>query len=125
MRSSQKLAQRLSRLHLDDLRPARAELTEVAALTGPSARPLLTEVNVLPVMTGERPYLMDCYSFRVIAQKRPDYAENLWEALRARYPGAPGDAREASRAGGGPGRVLPDGRTRGDRLGSKTFHGPA
>ena len=67
----------------DDLRPARAELTEVAALTGPATLPLLTEVNVLPVMLGERPWLMDCYSFRVIARKRKDYAEPLWDALRA------------------------------------------
>jgi hypothetical protein len=68
----------------DDLRPARAELTEVAALTGPPQRPLLAEINILPAMTGERPYLMDCYSFRVIALKRPDYAEHLWQALRMR-----------------------------------------
>jgi hypothetical protein len=68
----------------DDLRPASAELAEIAALTGPTARPLLTEVNVLPIMLGERPWLMDCYSFRVIARKRSDYAAQLWDALPAR-----------------------------------------
>lgn len=52
------------------------------ALIGPTQRPILGENPLLPVLAGQRPYVMDPFMFRVVRQHVPNFADTLFDALQ-------------------------------------------
>jgi hypothetical protein len=62
----------------------RAETTKVLELArrGGSG-PLLAENPVVPIVAGERPYLLDSFMLRVVRRKEPEVTAQLWKEMRA------------------------------------------
>jgi hypothetical protein len=52
------------------------------ALIGHAQKPILGENPLLPVLAGQRPYVMDPFMFRVVRQHIPNLADTLFEGLR-------------------------------------------
>jgi len=68
-----------------------------------SARgPILSEAPLLPILAGERPYMLDPFIFRAVRATHPEIAEKLWKDLDGRnfkaviLHGPPDDPRFAS-----------------------------
>ncbi len=51
-------------------------------LLGAHPGPILAENPLLPILAGQRPYLLDPYMFRVLTERRPALAEPMWRMLR-------------------------------------------
>ena len=47
-------------------------------------QPLLAENSLLPVVAGQRPYLLDSYMFRILRDDDPSFGDRLWRDLRGR-----------------------------------------
>jgi hypothetical protein len=54
------------------------------ALIGDTNKPILSENPFLPVMAGQRPYVMDPFMLRVVREKIPNFGEPLLNRLRER-----------------------------------------
>ena len=52
------------------------------AVIGRTPSPILAENPLLPVLAGQRPYVMDPFMFRVVRQHIPHFADTLFEGLR-------------------------------------------
>jgi len=52
------------------------------ALILDSHKPILAENPLLPVLAGQRPYVMDPFMFRVVGQHIPHFADTLFEGLQ-------------------------------------------
>ncbi|MEY2878598.1 MAG: hypothetical protein RLZZ15_978 [Verrucomicrobiota bacterium] len=66
-------------------RPTRAAVEELAArLTSAGTRRLLSENPLLPIMLGQRPEVMDCFSLRLVAGRTPSVKTEFLENLSAR-----------------------------------------
>ncbi len=52
------------------------------ALIGDRQKPILAENPALPVLAGQRPYVIDPWTLRLVAQRTPGFGESLLEALR-------------------------------------------
>jgi hypothetical protein len=70
---------------LKDARDLRAERKEILETIGKRPGPLLTETNLFLESSGERPYVVDCWSFRVLTGKHPELAEPLNAAMSHRF----------------------------------------
>lgn len=53
-----------------------------------SERPVLCENALLPVLAGQRPYLLNPFVFRIVIQKNPKIAKDFWRKLSEQYFGA-------------------------------------
>jgi hypothetical protein len=74
--------------------------------------PLLSENPMLPIIEGERPYMLDSFMFRTIRMQHPEIAEKFWNDLSQRrfraviLDGPPTQASRNGNAGNfGPGFV--------------------
>jgi hypothetical protein len=47
--------------------------------------PILSELPLLPILQGERPYMLDAFAFRTIRAKEPSLTEQLWKELDGHY----------------------------------------
>jgi hypothetical protein len=60
---------------------AQVEFALADAAGSPLTGPLLSENPLLPILAGERPYLLDGFMFAGFASKRPEFAANLLDDL--------------------------------------------
>ncbi len=51
------------------------------AKKSPSTGPILSENPLLPILTGQRPFMLDPFMFRVFTQSNPPLARQLWNDL--------------------------------------------
>ena len=58
------------------------------ALIGDTRKPILAENPILPVLAGQRAYVLDPWMLRMLRERIPDYGEPLLEGLRDRSFGA-------------------------------------
>jgi hypothetical protein len=47
----------------------------------PSPGPILSENPLLPILDGQRPYMLDCFMFRVFTEANPPLGQRLWNEL--------------------------------------------
>jgi hypothetical protein len=65
----------------------KAEMAKVVALTdgdASAAGPILSEDPLIPIVAGRRPYVLDSWMLRLIAEKDPSVMPRLTDELRAR-----------------------------------------
>jgi hypothetical protein len=70
--------------HLDGFQRvgSKAQATQVLALAARGGSgPILAENPVVPIVAGERPYLLDSFMLEAIRSKRPDVTRQLWSEL--------------------------------------------
>jgi hypothetical protein len=74
--------------------------------------PLLSESPILPIIQGERPYMLDSFMFRAVWTRDPKIADRFWNDLSHRHfravilSGPPWDPTRAGNAGDfGPGFI--------------------
>jgi hypothetical protein len=60
----------------------------VIALIGDTHKPILTENPVLPVLAGQRPYVIDPWMLRLLQTRQPSFGEPLLEGLHNQAFGA-------------------------------------
>jgi hypothetical protein len=65
----------------DDVIANREQMEQVVHAIGNTERPILAETPLLPIIAGQRPYLLDPFSFRVMVEKKPSLAEPMWRML--------------------------------------------
>jgi len=67
-------------IHLEQRRATmEAVLADVA--NSPVAGPMLSENPMLPIVAGQRPYLLDAYMFRVLGARAPSVAAKMWDDI--------------------------------------------
>lgn len=66
----------------DDRENRRAAFSDVLRIVGNTGRPILSENPLLPVLAGQRAYMLDPFFFRVLSEKNPSFATPLWQGLR-------------------------------------------
>jgi hypothetical protein len=49
------------------------------------AGPLLSENPILPILEGERPFMLDSFMFRTIRMRHPEIAERFWIDLSEKH----------------------------------------
>lgn len=62
--------------------PRRQRAEEALRLIGNTQKPILSENPILPLMAGQRPYVLDESTIRIVRARDPSFAEPLWKALR-------------------------------------------
>ena len=62
----------------------RGRFVEALNLVPDRTQPILAENSLLPVVAGQRPYLLDSYMFRILRDDDPSFGERLWRDLRGR-----------------------------------------
>ncbi|HEX2712239.1 MAG TPA: hypothetical protein VHM88_08455, partial [Candidatus Acidoferrales bacterium] len=62
--------------------PRRQRAEEALRLIGNTQKPILSENPILPLMRGQRPYVLDESTIRIVRARDPSFAEPLWKALR-------------------------------------------
>lgn len=60
----------------------------VLATIGGTQRPILAENPVVPLLAGQRPYVLDAWMLRLLRQRIPGFGDPLLEKLRSRSFGA-------------------------------------
>ena len=70
------------RLRHQDRFPRRQGFAEALRLIGDSRQPILAENPLLPILAGQRAYLLDPFMFRAIKERDPSFAEPLREKIR-------------------------------------------
>jgi hypothetical protein len=65
--------------------PQRPVVSQVLEEVGTSGGPLLAENPWLAILAGERPYLLDAFTFKLIADRDPRVREDLLRKLDARF----------------------------------------
>jgi hypothetical protein len=58
-----------------------ARFREVVALVPDRARPILAENPLVPIIAGQRPYMLDAFIFRMVQSRDPSFADQLWRDL--------------------------------------------
>lgn len=64
-----------------DSLPRRDQYREIADILGTPDGPILADNPLIPIIAGQRPYVTDAFMLRVMAEKRPAFAEPLWRML--------------------------------------------
>jgi hypothetical protein len=66
-----------------DYESRRDQISRALAIAGksPSSGPILSENPLLPILTGQRPYMLDGFMFRVFTQSNSPLARQLWNDL--------------------------------------------
>ncbi len=62
-----------------DLVPRRQRTEEALRLIGNTQKPILAEN---PILAGQRPYLVDESTIRIVRMRNPSFSDPLWKALR-------------------------------------------
>jgi Dolichyl-phosphate-mannose-protein mannosyltransferase len=62
--------------------PVRAQMQEVVKAIGPTNGTILAENPLIPIIAGQRPYILDPFSFRVMLEEEPSLGEPMWRMLR-------------------------------------------
>lgn len=62
-----------------------AEQIARAEISSDPNRPLLAENPWVPILKNERPYMLDCFMFRLTSRKNPAIADDLLKKLENRY----------------------------------------
>ncbi len=65
--------------------PQRAMVEKIIAETRTGAGPLLTENPWWAILAGERPFMLDAFNLRILANRDPDVARALYTRLDARF----------------------------------------
>jgi hypothetical protein len=78
----------------------RAEMTTAVEIAGEGSAPLLSEDPLIPLIDGRRPYVLDSWMLRLIAEKDPAVMQRLAEEFRARKFRAVVLLNEPTRDGG-------------------------
>lgn len=60
----------------------RGRIAEALRLIPDTSRPILAQNPLVPVVAGQRPYLLDPFMIRVNVQRDPAFGEPLWNAIR-------------------------------------------
>jgi hypothetical protein len=68
--------------------PRHSPFEAALQVIGKTDQPILAENPVLPVLAGQRPYVLNAFSLRLLRQRDPSVAGPLWERLRERRFGA-------------------------------------
>jgi hypothetical protein len=63
----------------------REEYVHVVRELGNSKNPVLSENPWIPILNNERPYMLDPFMFRLISQKNPSIARDLWIKLHEHF----------------------------------------
>ena len=71
-----------------DLRYHRHRFQTVLATIGDTSRPILAENPIVPLLAGQRPYVLDAWMLRLLRQRIPGFGDPLLEKLRNRSFGA-------------------------------------
>jgi hypothetical protein len=71
-----------------DLRFHRHRFQTVLATIGDTGRPILAENPVVPILAGQRPYVLDAWMLRVLRQRIPAFGDPLLDKVRNRSFGA-------------------------------------
>ena len=71
-----------------DLRYHRHRFQTVLATIGDTSRPILAENPIVPLLAGQRPYVLDAWMLRVLRQRIPGFGDPLLEKVRNRSFGA-------------------------------------
>jgi hypothetical protein len=67
-----------------DTVPVRTQLKEVVRAIGPTDKPILAENALVPIIAGQRPYILDPFSFRVMLEEEPSLGEPMWRMIQER-----------------------------------------
>ncbi|MCA1584647.1 MAG: hypothetical protein LC791_07715 [Acidobacteria bacterium] len=65
-----------------DTQSLRAEFEDAMKLVGPTRGTILAESPMLPILAGQRPYVLDPFIFRLAREDNPSFADPLWQKLR-------------------------------------------
>jgi hypothetical protein len=57
---------------------------ETLEFLGKQDKPILAAHPLLPILAGQRPYLLDLWMFRIVAEKDPSFAKSMSDAIRQR-----------------------------------------
>jgi hypothetical protein len=94
----------------NERRQMESALTDTESST--SHGPILAEDPLLPLLAGQRPYMLDPFMFRAIRKQKPEIADRFWEDLDGRHfkavilRGPPDDPQYSSNEGDfGPGFI--------------------
>jgi hypothetical protein len=60
----------------------RGRIAEALRLIPDASRPILAQNPLVPVVAGQRPYLLDSFMIRVNVERDPAFGEPLWAAIR-------------------------------------------
>ncbi len=72
----------------DDAVPVRSQLQAIVEKIGPTDKPILADNPLVPIVAGQRPYVLDAFMFRVLQEQVPHFGDPMWQALKARRFGA-------------------------------------
>lgn len=78
----------LHKLRIEDRMVRAHRFERVIALIGDTHKPILTENPVLPVLAGQRPYVIDPWMLRLLQTRQPSFGEPLLEGLHNQAFGA-------------------------------------
>lgn len=67
-----------------DFVPVRQNLAAVVGTIGSAKLPILSDSPLVPVVAGQQPYVLDAFMLRVIQEKKPGFANPLWDKMRQR-----------------------------------------
>jgi len=70
------------KLKIEDRLLAPHRFEKAIALIGDTRKPILAENPLLPVLAGQRPYVMDPFMLRVLREHQPSLAQPLLDGLR-------------------------------------------
>jgi hypothetical protein len=62
----------------DDTIPNRAQMENVIRVIGTPKQSILAETPLLPILAGQRPYLLDPFGFPIMIEKRSSLADPMW-----------------------------------------------
>ena len=75
--------------HIEPIgRPTRDTIRAIAKELGPQTKNLLSENPMVPLLMGQRPFVMDAFSLRVIAQKSPAAQADFTRKIEDHFFGA-------------------------------------
>lgn len=66
----------------DDTVPRRSDFQAALQIAKNNRLPILAENPLIPILTGQTPYVLDPFMFRVLSQRNPQFADALWKKLQ-------------------------------------------
>ena len=64
-----------------DMAPVWTQMQEVVREIGPTDKPIIAENPLIAIEAGQRPYLEDPFSFRVMMDRDPDLGDDMWQKM--------------------------------------------
>jgi hypothetical protein len=56
-------------------------MENVIRVIGTPKQPILAETPLLPILAGQRPYVLDPFAFPIMIEKRSSLADPMWQML--------------------------------------------